>query len=68
MFTFTDNGCAIPEKIRATIFEPFVTHGKSHGTGLGMAIVKKTIEEHGGDISFTTELARGTQFRIRLPL
>lgn len=62
-----DTGPGIPEKIRESLFEPFVTHGKAHGTGLGMAIVKHIIEAHGGRIDFETETGKGTEFRIRLP-
>jgi len=40
-FSATDNGPGIPEQIQATLFEPFVTHGKTHGTGLGMLLSKK---------------------------
>jgi len=49
------------------LFEPFVTHGKSHGTGLGMAIVKKIIKAHNGDISFETEVGKGTKFILQIP-
>jgi len=66
VFTLADNGPGIPEEIRATLFEPFVTHGKSKGTGLGMAIVKKIVEEHGGTIRFETETGKGTTFFIEL--
>jgi len=63
----SDNGPGIQEEIRSTIFEPFVTRGKKKGTGLGMAIVKSTVEANGGTISFETETGRGTTFIIRLP-
>ncbi len=63
-----DNGPGIPAQIRATLFEPFITHGKSHGTGLGMAIVKKIISEHGGTISFETKSNQGTTFTIFIPM
>jgi two-component system phosphate regulon sensor histidine kinase PhoR len=49
------------------VFEPFVTHGKSHGTGLGMAIAKSTVEGHGGKISVSSSNGRGTAVEIRLP-
>ena len=62
-----DNGPGIPEQIRATIFEPFVTQGKSNGTGLGMAIVKKIINAHDGAISFDTKLGEGTTFSLAFP-
>ncbi|MCG8672583.1 MAG: response regulator [Pseudomonadales bacterium] len=59
-----DNGPGIPEAIHAILFEPFVTHGKSNGTGLGMAIVKKTIDAHHGMISFATSHDMGTTFYL----
>ncbi|PTY02629.1 cyclic nucleotide-binding protein [Verrucomicrobia bacterium LW23] len=68
LVTLSDNGPGIPEKIRATLFEPFVTYGKRTGTGLGMAICKTIIEAHGGSITFETELGVGTTFLLWLPL
>lgn len=62
-----DTGPGIPEKIRDQFFQPFVTHGKRNGTGLGMAIVKTTVEAHHGQICFETETGKGTAFFIRLP-
>ncbi|MBL8020682.1 MAG: HAMP domain-containing histidine kinase [Leptospirales bacterium] len=67
-FTLSDNGPGIPESIRATLFEPFITHGKSNGTGLGMAIAKSMVEAHGGVIKFETETGKGTQFTIEVPV
>ena len=61
-----DNGPGIPEHIKATLFEPFTTHGKSNGTGLGMAIVKKMVIAHGGNIQFESD-PEGTTFLIELP-
>jgi signal transduction histidine kinase len=66
-FTLADNGPGIPESIRDSLFHPFVTHGKSHGTGLGMAIAKSMVEAHGGTISFETETGKGTTFVIEVP-
>jgi signal transduction histidine kinase len=62
-----DNGPGIPEQIRNTLFEAFVTHGKKNGTGLGTSIAKQIVKEHGGTITFTTETGKGTTFHIRLP-
>ena len=62
-----DNGPGIPEEIRSTLFEPFVTAGKPDGIGLGMAIVKTVVEGHDGTITFDTETGQGTTFRVRLP-
>jgi signal transduction histidine kinase len=65
--TVEDNGNGIPMEIRDTLFEPFVTHGKKKGTGLGLTIVKKVIEHHKGTITFTSEIGKGTEFVILLP-
>jgi signal transduction histidine kinase/CRP-like cAMP-binding protein len=65
---FRDTGRGIPKEIRARIFDPFFTFGKKHGTGLGMAIVKKIIEDHNGIIDFETAEGKGTTFYIYLPL
>ncbi len=62
-----DNGNGIPEKIQARFFEPFVTYGKSKGTGLGTAIVRSVVTAHGGSIHFETESGQGTTFFITLP-
>lgn len=62
-----DTGPGIPEEIRNSLFEPFVTFGKKDGTGLGMAIVKAIVEAHRGQIFFETETGKGTTFFVRLP-
>lgn len=61
-----DDGPGIPETIRETFFEPFVTEGKINGTGLGSAIAKSLVEAHNGTIDFETGPG-GTRFTIRLP-
>ncbi len=63
----SDNGCGIPEPIRARFFTPFVTYNKRNGTGLGTAIVKSIVEAHGGRITFQTATGEGTRFTIILP-
>ena len=65
---FVDTGTGIPEEIRNKIFQPFVTHGKKHGTGLGMAIVKKIVDDHKGTIEVGSARGKGTTIRILLPL
>ena len=65
---FNDTGCGIPEEICHRIFEPFFSYGKPQGFGLGMAIARKIIEEHGGDIELTSEAGKGTNVRFLLPL
>lgn len=63
----SDNGRGIPDSIRATLFEPFVSEGKNNGTGLGLAIAKKIIQDHEGAIEVEKTSAAGTTFLIRLP-
>jgi len=62
-----DNGPGIPAAIQSQIFEPFVTHGKSKGTGLGMAIVRNIVTAHGGAITFETAPGQGASFLVSLP-
>jgi signal transduction histidine kinase len=62
----SDTGVGIrPEHVN-TIFDPFFTT-KPQGTGLGLSIVYRIIEEHGGEISVTSQLEKGSQFKILLP-
>ena len=64
-----DNGCGIPEEIRASIFDAFVTtRPTGEGTGLGLWTTRNTVHEHHGEITLTTAIGLGTTFRILLPL
>lgn len=63
----SDTGPGIPKQIRKNLFEPYATYGKSRGSGLGLAITKQIIEKHGGQITFTSNLGKGTTFTIILP-
>ncbi len=65
-FSVSDNGKGIPEEIRAHIFEPFVTT-RINGSGLGLALVAKTIGRHGGIIECDSVEGQGTIFKILLP-
>lgn len=60
-----DDGPGLPEKIKADIFDPFVS-GRENGTGLGLALVSKIVSDHDGWISVTSVPGR-TVFRISLP-
>jgi signal transduction histidine kinase len=62
-----DNGKGISRKVLKRIFEPFFSHGKRKGTGLGMATVKKIVEEHGGTVVVVSEEGHGTVATIELP-
>jgi signal transduction histidine kinase len=61
-----DTGDGISSKRREEIFEPFLSNRKG-GTGLGLALVRKTVESHQGKISVLSRLKRGTTFRMIFP-
>ncbi len=65
--TIADTGKGIPEDILETIFEPFVSTKGSKGTGLGLPVMKKIVEEHGGRVELESVVGEGTTFRITLP-
>jgi len=67
--SFADTGCGIEPDIQDKIFEPFFTTKKQgEGSGMGLDIVKKIIEKHNGFITFKSELGKGTEFTIELPV
>lgn len=68
MVRVKDNGPGIPDDVRDRIFEPFFsTKAAGKGTGLGLAMARAIIEEHGGWIEFDSKAGEGTEFRIYLP-
>lgn len=67
VFKFADTGEGIAPEVADKLFESFVTHGKPDGTGLGLAMVKKIADEHGGDVSFKSKPGKGTTFTFRIP-
>jgi signal transduction histidine kinase len=62
-----DNGHGIPELVRERLFEPFVSQGKENGTGLGLTVVQKIVQDHGGDVKVERTSSEGTVFLIVLP-
>jgi len=64
---FVDSGSGMPDEVKKKIFEPFMTYGKKHGTGLGMAIVKKVMDDHKGKIEIDSEMGKGTTIRMLFP-
>ncbi|HEY4159236.1 MAG TPA: ATP-binding protein [Polyangiaceae bacterium] len=62
-----DSGPGIPEDLRETVFDPYVTT-KGDGTGLGLSIVKKIVIEHGGTIRVETSDLGGARLSVRLPV
>jgi signal transduction histidine kinase len=61
-----DTGPGIPHEIRDRLFEPFVTAGKPGGLGLGLALSRQSVLDHGGDMWI--EPAAGARFVVRFPL
>jgi signal transduction histidine kinase len=61
-----DNGKGIPEEDKIHLYKPFFTT-KSGGSGLGLPISKKIIEDHGGRIEFESQISSGTRFSVFLP-
>jgi signal transduction histidine kinase len=67
--TVTDNGPGIHPQLVPRIFDPFFTTRAASGhTGQGLAITRQVVEQHGGDISCTSEIGQGATFVVRLPL
>lgn len=62
-----DNGPGVPEENRSQIFEPFFSTKGSHGTGLGLAVTQKIVQEHGGNITVETARSGGALFRLTFP-
>lgn len=62
-----DNGPGIPAEIADRLFEPFVSHGKQKGTGLGLTVVHNVMHQHGGAASVERTGPEGTTFRLHFP-
>lgn len=63
----SDTGSGMTDETMQRIFEPLFTT-KTHGTGIGLALARRLIEKHGGVVTATSELGRGSEFVIHLPL
>ena len=68
LLAVTDEGSGMNAETSSRIFEPFFSHGKEHGTGLGMAIVRRIVEQHSAAISIQSAPGSGTRVEIRFPL
>ena len=64
----TDNGVGIPPERLADLFKPFTSTKGSKGTGLGLAVSRKILREHGGDILVQSQPGKGSRFTLRLPI
>jgi len=67
MIELQDEGPGVPPEIADRLFDPFVTRGKKNGTGLGLAVARRFVEDHGGTIELLRE-GPGARFRLSLPL
>ncbi len=71
VLVLADEGPGVSSEIRERVFEPFVTLGKKRGTGLGLAVARRFVEDHGGTLELLppeAPTALGARFRISLPL
>ena len=69
--TLADEGPGVAGEVRDRLFRPFATFGKKKGTGLGLAVARRFVEDHGGTIELLPNgppPVGGARFRIRLPL
>lgn len=64
----TDNGAGMSEATRQNLFQPFHSTKGYGGTGLGLVVTKKIVDEHGGQIEVESSPKQGTTFRINLPI
>ncbi|HVH14875.1 MAG TPA: ATP-binding protein, partial [Candidatus Angelobacter sp.] len=65
--SFQDTGIGIPEQVRAKIFSPLFTT-REKGVGLGLAVTKRLIESHRGDIKVFSKVGEGTTFTVEIPV
>jgi signal transduction histidine kinase len=63
-----DTGKGISPQIASSLFQPFATHGKTNGSGLGLSICRKIAEDHGGKIWVESTPGKGATFAFTLPL
>ena len=67
-FDISDNGCGMSEAVRSKLFSSFFSTKGVKGTGLGLLVTAKLVEEHNGSIEVTSTEGVGTTFTIRFPI
>jgi signal transduction histidine kinase len=69
LVSVTDTGCGMTPEVRERIFDAFfTTKPAGEGTGLGLDIVRKIVEKHGGRILVDSEVGQGSTFTVSLPI
>ncbi len=63
----SDNGCGMDQGAKEKVFSRFFSTKGGQGTGLGLLLARKIVEEHGGSISFESQQGQGTTFQVLLP-
>jgi PAS domain S-box-containing protein len=66
-FQVADDGAGIPEDLNNKVFETFFSSKGTEGTGIGLLVVQKVAEEHGGKVTFTSRPGKGTTFTVTIP-
>jgi signal transduction histidine kinase len=65
-FQVRDNGSGMPEEVKERLFTSFFSTKGAKGTGLGLLVTSKLVQEHGGDIEVISEQGKGTILNLRL--
>jgi len=68
VYEVADNGKGIPAEWSNKVFDNFFSTKGDKGTGLGLLVARKVVQEHHGEITFTSEPNQGTTFRVALPI
>jgi PAS domain S-box-containing protein len=67
VFEVEDNGAGIPDDLNAKMFQDFFSSKGTEGTGIGLLVVQKVAEEHGGTVTFESKPGQGTVFSVTIP-
>jgi signal transduction histidine kinase len=66
--TVADNGCGMSPQVQAHIFDPlYTTKERGKGAGLGLVVVNKVMQEHGGSVAVESAAGRGSRFTLKFP-
>jgi signal transduction histidine kinase len=68
VLSVADSGHGVPDEIRDSVFDAYVTAGKPKANGLGLSLVRRVVEEHAGSVALEDGAEGGSVFRVRLPL